>query len=130
MLSSIRMLVVLPAPFGPRSPKMLPRGTVMERPETARFVSYDLLTSAKVTASAEPPSPGMTSMAPPMKSEASRALEYAAGYYASEDPRLQRHPPPSVSAPSPSLHGSGALLTDGGDEAIIWTRTHPEREPP
>ncbi|CAM5307731.1 hypothetical protein SVIOM342S_03211 [Streptomyces violaceorubidus] len=32
---SMRMVVVLPEPFGPRKPKTLPAGTVRSRPSTA-----------------------------------------------------------------------------------------------
>ena len=34
---SILMVVVLPAPLGPRNPKKQPRGTVRFRPSTAAF---------------------------------------------------------------------------------------------
>src|SRR5687768_16974742 len=39
---SIRIVVVLPAPFGPRNPKKHPRGTVNVRPSTAGFEPYTL----------------------------------------------------------------------------------------
>ena len=39
---SMRMVVVLPAPFGPKKPKKLPRGTSRSSPSTAAFVPYTL----------------------------------------------------------------------------------------
>ena len=35
MFMIMRMVVVLPAPFGPSRPKMLPAGTAIETPSTA-----------------------------------------------------------------------------------------------
>src|SRR5713226_323278 len=37
---SMRIVVVLPAPFGPRNPKKEPRGTSRSRPSTAAFAPY------------------------------------------------------------------------------------------
>ena len=37
---SILIVVVLPAPLGPRKPKKQPRGTLKVRPSTAAFSSY------------------------------------------------------------------------------------------
>src|SRR5262245_21768907 len=50
MLSAMRIVVVLPAPLGPRSPNRLPAATSRERFETARLLPYDLLTSWMDTA--------------------------------------------------------------------------------
>jgi hypothetical protein len=36
MPSNVRNIVVLPAPFGPKTPKMLPNGTFRFTPSTAR----------------------------------------------------------------------------------------------
>src|SRR4051812_16124410 len=38
---SMRMVVDLPAPLGPRKPKKLPRGTSRSTPSTAAFSPYD-----------------------------------------------------------------------------------------
>src|SRR5215469_966527 len=36
-----RIVVVFPAPFGPRNPKISPRSTLMEMPRTACSLPYD-----------------------------------------------------------------------------------------
>src|SRR6185503_21058981 len=41
--SAIRIVVVLPAPFGPRKPNSSPRSTVRSRPSTAASSPYRLL---------------------------------------------------------------------------------------
>ena len=49
------MVVVLPAPFGPRNPKMMPRGTVKVRSSTTvvdpnRFVNPSMETASPAMA--------------------------------------------------------------------------------
>ena len=56
-VARMRIVVVLPAPFGPRTPKRLPRGMARFTPSTAR-VAPKVLTSPSVSTARSPIMPG------------------------------------------------------------------------